>query len=279
MLLTDVSIEDYHDRLTELGSSTLKLANSEGWRVAFESQYIESESTAALRLGSAVHAVVDGSFADRYAAAPAEYKTTSSQKFAAWLDDMAAAGKVGLTAAEYAEALELGAAVQKAIDPIAFGATKYVEPTILWTHQTQYGPVECKCRPDLLFVDRAGVARYIEVKTAQKNGYRAWRSASYQFDYALQQAHYESGIATEFGRVETVFVVVRKSKPVVVRKYRYSDLDILAARRIWSGLMDEYARRNACGDWDDDSITSPTVVSLGLDKQIPELQEEMSDAG
>ena len=262
MLLQKLSNAEYHAR-PELGSSTLKLLDREGpeYVAASIASKPESESRA-LVIGSAVHAVMDGTFESSYSVAPDSYKTADSVKFAEFC---AGQDRPVLTYREAAEVRACGEALRSKIGQSMVGKTCHVEASLFWQQQTASYFVPCKCRPDLLIEDDSGGVTYVEIKTAASSGQRAWRSACWSFGYWLQQAHYEAGILASGAKsVRTVFAVVRKSAPHDVRCYEFSSDDKAAAETQWMALVEEYGRRVASGDWLADTLAQPTEIALGL---------------
>lgn len=260
----------YHKR-TELGSSTLKKLDEEGpaYVAAMASNPTpksEATDSRALVVGSAVHAIMDGTFEDSFLVAPDSYKTAESDKFATLAEEnFQLTSKQTLTAREWHEANKCGMSLRDAVGRHLVGRRKLHEPSIFWKQETPEFIVPCKCRPDLLVDDGSGGVLYLEIKTTAANGERAWRQSCWKYGYWLQQAHYEAGIiAAGAASVRTIFVVVRKSTPYDVRFYEFDGDDKSNAYCHWMALVNEYGSRCARHDWTADDLTNPTRVSLGL---------------
>ena len=265
----------YH-AIDAVSSSWLKRVDAEGWAVARYDTRARTDSRA-LVIGSAVHAVIEGTFAELYRAAPAEYRTANSAKFDAFTGECEAAGQTALTLDEFEMAKHCGEAILAKIGPWSVGKRQYIEGSLTWTEPTEYGPVSCKCRPDILQVWSPTSIRYYEIKTSRGNGLRQWKRDVWTYGYWLQESHYEAGLrAHGIEQVQTIFLVVRKDSPHIVRAYETDPLDKAVAARRWRELIEEYARREAQNDWDDDSIMSPTRVELGM-RQPDDLEEVESE--
>lgn len=254
---------DYH-ALPELGSSTLKALEREGAEyVASRMAVEESTESRALVVGSAVHSVIDGTYTGLYATAPDDFKTATSQKFAALQAETP--DRTLLTVAEHEEVTACGDALTRRIGSYLLGRRRWHEPSLFWTQETASYNVPCKCRPDLLIDDGNGGVIYLEIKTAASVGNQAWRSSCYRFGYWLQQAHYEAGILASGAKsVRTIFAAVRKVAPHDVRFYEFTPDDQAAAQSRWMALVEDYGRRVAEYDWNNDDIRNPTSVYLGL---------------
>jgi hypothetical protein len=267
--------KEYHAR-PELGSSTLKTLDRDGAEMCSLRQagVIESDSRA-LVIGSAVHAFVEGDLS-KYIEAPDArgYKTTDSDTFNAASLEAEAAGKILLSRAEYATVRECSAGLARKFSGYLIGRQNWVEPSLFWNQQIENGStpgefVSCKCRPDILVDHGDGTACYLEIKTAADNGPRAWKSTCWRYGYWLQQAHYEAGIraATGCSQVRTIFVVVRKPAPYVVRIYEFDPVTQAAAERKWMDLLRQYSRRLLECDWQDEIGLNPTSIDLGMSVQ------------
>ena len=254
--------KDYHD-LPDLGSSTLKALDREGAEyVAARMANGSGEESRAMIVGSAVHSVMDSTFTHLYEIAPESYKTGDSDKFLALQETTE---RTLLTCREAAEVTACGESLRRRIGAYLIGRRKWLEPSLFWEQQAGSHGVPCKCRPDMLIDDGAGGVLYLEIKTAAATGNQAWRSACWSYGYWLQQAHYEAGIlATGAKAVRTIFAVVRKCPPHDVRFYEFSPTDRDAAHSRWLALVEQYGRRVAEYDWQNDDIRNPTLVNLGL---------------
>lgn len=273
-----LSNRDYHAR-PELGSSTLKTLDRDGAEmVVAKLDRPEQSDSRALAIGSAVHAVIDGTFAKAFQAAPdvRGYKTTDSDTFLAAGAELEASGVTLLSRAEFARVQACGDAIRRKLGTYLAGRQYWREPSLFWSEPIEgHEPLPCKCRPDLLVDHGDDSATYVEIKTTADNCGSAWRSSCWRYGYWIQQPHYEAGIkaATNCTHVRTVFVVVRSSSPYTVRCYQRDPIDAAVGERKWRDLLADYARRVRENDWGDDSFLSPTVFDLGM-----KIQDDMEDA-
>jgi hypothetical protein len=258
---------DYHAR-PELGATTLKALEREGpeYVAAMRSLPASEPDSRALAVGSAVHAVMDGTFEDSFVIAPDSYKTADSLKFAEYANEaFALSRKTALTSREWQEVRSCGESLRNRVGPHLVGRRKLHEPSLFWSQETASYRVPCKCRPDLLIDDGNSGVLYLEIKTTAATGERDWRSSSWRYGYWLQQAHYEAGIlASGAAAVRTIFVVVRKSFPHDVRFYEFSADDRMNGQMRWLSLIEQYGRRCAESDWTSDDLRRPTSVALGV---------------
>lgn len=266
----DLSNRDYHADKTHLGASTLKALDREGpeYAAAYHAGELHSDSDS-MAIGSAVHAIIDGTFADCYEVAPDEngYKTRGTQKFSAMSHEIqAASGRELLTHAEAREADRCGQVLRRFFSSRYVGHAYWREPSLFWSHHTEDGrQVACKCRPDRLIDDGTGGAIYAEIKTARSCGDKAVRAAFWQFGYWIQQAHYAAGIlANGANRVRTVFVFVRNAPPYDLRVFELSTEDAENATYQWRRLMADWSRRVEQNDWTDADMLKPRQISLGI---------------
>jgi hypothetical protein len=260
---------DYHAR-PELGSSTLKTLDRDGAEMAAAkaSGSVESDSRDLL-IGSAVHSFFEGDLEERFAVAPdvRGYKTSDADTFQTLAFTMEQEGKHLLTAREMATVKACSAALRAKFGTYLIGRQKWIEPSLFWNETDDAGRVvSCKCRPDVLVDCGDKTALYLEIKTAGDNGPRAWKSACWRYGYWIQQAHYEAGIraCSNAATVRTIFVVVRKPAPYIVRLYEFDPLTQATAERQWRDLLNQYSRRLATNDWSDEVGLNPTQIDLGM---------------
>lgn len=264
-----LSNREYHAR-PELGSTTLKTLDRDGAEIVAAKLADPQRSDArSLAVGSAIHAVIDGTFHDLFECAPDArgFKTTDSDTFAKAALDADARGVTLLTQAEWNRVQASGDAVKRKLGNYLVGRQYWREPSLFWSQPVEgFDPVPCKCRPDILVDHGDDSATYIELKSAADNCPAAFRSAFWRYGYLLQQAHYEAGIraSSNCSLVRTGFVVVRTSWPYTVRTYDLDELDAAAGARKWRELLREYARRSREYDWEDDTFLAPTRLTLGI---------------
>lgn len=273
-----MSSDEYHSDRRSLGSSTLKKLDSDGpeYAKAYHDGLIGINSSA-LKIGSAVHAIADGTFDTLFTVAPSErgYGTRDADKFQAMLAECIDAGLTLLTQAEYRTSRQCGERLRQFMVGKFHGHKTLTEPSIFWTHEDDDGRlVDCKCRPDKLVDDGLGGAWYLELKTAASVGTQAMRAAWWRYGYWIQQAHYEAGlIACGASTVRTRFICVRTAEPYDLRVFIPSDEDRHAAHYRWRQLVSQWAQRVATNDWSDCDMQNPTVLNLGM--KLPDTLEEL----
>ena len=260
----------YHANTTHLGSSSLKALDREGpeYAAAYHSGLLRSDSEA-LSVGSAIHAILDGTYRDEYSIAPTErgYSSRVTKAFQQMRDDMRRGGdsRTLLTSDEATEAEKCAEALQRVFASKYVGHRTWREPSLFWEEQTEHGALPCKCRPDRLVDDGRRGAHYHEIKSAARIGPADARAAFWRYGYWLQQAHYEAGIiACGAAMVETRFVFVRKAPPHDVAVYVMSPQDRENAAWRWRKLVEEWSRRSATNDWGNGTLANPTTLTLGI---------------
>jgi hypothetical protein len=254
---------EYHSTRA-LSSTILKTASVDGWTAAKHVWAGERElDSRAVVIGSAVALYVESKamFASTYMEAPQDYKTSTSQKFAAFAQDNGIDATRLLTETEFDTVCRIGSVVREAVYAYRPSDHLVSEPSFFWYE----GSLLCKCRPDV-YIDGGDVPPdYIEIKTATSVSPRAVKSSFFRYAYHLQQAWYERGITKVVGTIPRVtFLFVSTVPPHDIRCYRLSDLDAVAAGIQCGDLLDEFRKRANSGNWTDDTLQAPTEIHMGL---------------
>ena len=251
-LITE-SNEAYHAR-KGVSASMLK-SMAKGWRT-FEAEYITKtaprKESASMALGTAVHTALlePDRFVADYVVCPqgcSDRRTKAYKEWAAEND-----GKIVLTADD---AIAIDAmwhsAMRDEFAAILLNADGHIEKSLEWTDQG----VPCRAR-----FDKIAGSLIIDIKTCQDATPEAFAKTMATYRYDLQAAHYLAGIpsvATTF-----VFVAIETASPFRVRCYEMCGDDLFSADMERVGLLMEYQRRLASGDWSQPGESVLTKIFL-----------------
>lgn len=204
----------YHSIRRYWSSSALKVL-SESSPASFHYQYIkswpESSDSAALRLGSAVHALVlePEHFSRDFACMDFEPNRRSNAGKAQIEEfERANEGKLIISSEESNTAMAMANSVigNKKIAPYLEDLHK--EASVFWT--CPYSGIKFRCRPDG-FNDK----HIIELKTTRVNGPKPFIKEIRERNYDLSLHHYAEGLRVELmlDHIEKYFIVVRNEWP------------------------------------------------------------------
>jgi len=270
---------DYHAHAA-IGSSSLKALDREGpeYAYAYHAGELRAASSS-MAIGSAVHAVIDGTYHELYSTAPSGrgFGSRDTQAFAQHQEEMLKEGdsRTLLTASEAKLVERCGDALKRFFGNRFNGNRAWREPSLFWQQPVEgREPLACKCRPDILIDDGTGGAWYPELKTSTQIGDAAVRSAFWRYGYWIQQSQYEAGIlACGAILVRTRFVFVRTVPPHDVRVYAITGDDRDNAAIQWRKLVADWARRRDENDWTDASLDKPRELRLGVRGEADDLEQ------
>jgi exodeoxyribonuclease VIII len=206
------------------------------------------ESTAALRRGAYVHALVlDPSALNEFTTPPEHLnRRTAAGKadYASW--EACTAGKTILSASEVEEGNNIAIALRAWQNPdwqAALASPKAAREKLLtWTDAAT--GVQCKCRVDLLD------AIAWDIKTARSVALHAFRTQATQLGYHLSAAFYLRGIeANGIEFREWNWVAVEGAAPHFIRSFRLTPEDRAKADVRIDELLATYAECERTGVW------------------------------
>jgi hypothetical protein len=257
--LIDESNAAYHSR-TELSASMLKKF-AESPRV-FEANYITktitSEPSAAMRLGTAIHAAVlePGSFERDYIVCPAECSDKRTKAYKEWI-----AGNESKEVLSIEEAKRVigcrDAAKGNAMARAILDSATHIEKSFSYTDFLSGVP--CRVRFDALAGDVV-----VDIKTVNDGSVAAFGNSVAGFGYHLQATHYIEGLRTldPSRNWRFVFITLETQQPFRCRVFELSEESQLFAEGQRMALLEDYSRRLKSGDWSEVGESEVTVLSL-----------------
>jgi len=258
--LIDEPNEAYHARKELSASQLKKLAESPRIYEAYHvTKTISSEPSAAMRLGTAVHAAVleRSSFHAEYTVCPAECSDKRTKAYKDWAANVDPA-KTVLTDDEYLRIMQCTLAVEKNETARAIlNAATMVEKSFLY--EDFLSGVPCRVRFDALAGDVV-----VDLKTVSDGSADAFTSSVGKFNYHLQAAHYLEGLRTiDHARDwRFVFITVETAAPFRCRVFELCEQTMAFAAEQRASLLEDYKRRMATGDWSEPNENEVTVLSL-----------------
>jgi hypothetical protein len=235
-----------HSKLEQFRQSRAK------FRAVFIDETIAKEQTAAMQLGSLVHAIVlePHSFSDLYAIAPKCDKRTNAGK-AEWASFISTV--VGDQEIVEFDVVQKARDIAKAVyaNPLAcellFDHTGKTETPMFWTCPVT--GIECRSKPD---VDRelAGGRCLVDLKTCQSASPAEFGRAAANYGYGRQDAWYRWGYEMVTGvNPNFVFVAVSTNAPYEVGVYETRARDLSRSRMQNADDLRAFAECMASGDW------------------------------
>lgn len=216
----------------------------------------KKEESPSLRFGSALHAKMDGSFADDYVIGP-EVKSRAEK---AWKD----------FCSKHPERIVLKPSENKLLDEtkeavLSFMPTQKIlaapgafEVSYVWDDPMM--GVRCKARPDFISADQRIV---IDFKTARDAHHLGFQRSAYEHGYYVSAAHTLDGVRTLTG-VEPeayIFLVVQSSNPPLVAAYRATEEEIHLGREFIRRNLALYLQCERSGEWPG---LAQEILPLGL---------------
>ena len=210
------------------------------------------EPTPAMLLGSAIHTAVlePEKFAGEVVAAPDVDRRTKEGK-AEWAAFVAAsAGKIVLSADDYAKAVAIGAAVRRL--PVAAAALeRRTETELTAIYDDPESGVRCKCRMDGVIVSPAsGLAVLLDLKTTASAHPRQFQKSIAEFGYHRQFALYQRAAAANgIVLADVVIVAIEKNAPYPVACYSLDRDDIAFGWEQVQHLLHRWAACKGMAEW------------------------------
>ena len=227
-VIKGLSAQDYFTR-PEINNSGLKLLNRSTLHYVWDRDH-PSEASAAMELGTAVHAIAlegQAAFA-RVCELPPEEKAASPYTNAgkAWRAEVRAAGRIPITDLdlEKIEAMHAALGQHRAAAQI-FEAVPDEDREIVIAWETQRGPggIKCKLRADMIWTTPTRRV-VVDLKTTRDASPAGFAKSVANFGYHMQAAHYLDGVRNAFGgEVDFVIIAVENVAPYAVAVYRLTD--------------------------------------------------------
>lgn len=206
----------------------------------------EHEPKDAMLFGSAVHYGVlqPELFPMRVIAEPEFNVRTNAGKAAAAAFAAEHAGKIIISTADYARALDCIKAVRAHPGARKMLDDAVTELSLFWIDR-EYD-IPCKCRFDIYGRRGAG-----DLKTCQDASPAAFGRTAASFEYQAQGAHYLAGAeeCLDAHGKAFVFIAAESNKPHAVAAYHLQEADILAGRHMTKIAMERYAEALNTGQW------------------------------
>jgi len=221
------------------------------------------ETSPAMERGQLVHALMAGELANNVEIG--RFSTFRSKAAQEWADSVRAAGKLPALADDYAEALEIAAALEaRAFRGITCDTTaeRGFEVTAVWENNGAL----YRARYDLLERPQSGPWTIWDWKVTSDVSVAAVKRQMRRFRYDQQAAHYLAGadaLCPQFAGLHSfVFVFVEDAPPYSVRRYclkpdslATARLDITHAHELWWYAM-------TTGEWPDASLNMTTHIDV-----------------
>lgn len=233
-----------HPALSASGAKKL-LAPSCPARFQWEREHGQEHRTA-FDVGHAVHAQVLGVGAETVVIDAADWKTKADREAR---DEVYAAGKVPLLAADAAAVQAMTEAVRADPEAGALLAEGRPEQSAFWTDWTT--GIDRRARLDWLTIHGDGGATVVDLKTTASAEPGKFSRSVADFGYALQAAWYIEAVQA-LGlaeRVRFVFVVVEKSAPHLVGVYELADEWLTIGRQQVEEALSVFAACTAADVW------------------------------
>lgn len=242
----DISNTEYHSGPGISKSGLDKIHKCPAWFKHCQAN--PPEQTAAMRLGSAVHAIVlePEVFAAEFIQAPNVDRRTKAGKeaYAAFLEE--ANGKTVLTTQEFETAEQIREAVfaNRAARNV-LSAEGQRERGVYWNDSAT--DELCKCKPDMWRDD--GIV--VDLKTTRDAAPEAFAKSAYNFRYHVQAAYYMDGIEQVTGVRPHgfVFVAVETSAPYLVSVFAADEQMVMLGQVQYRKDLDLYAQCKAKDSW------------------------------
>lgn len=246
-----------------VGSSGLKAIGRSPlhyWARYLDPNRIPDEPSAALRLGTAIHAAVlePVRFSQEFVVAPKFDRRTKDGKAAAEAFEASAVGKTIISLDDYATCMKISDRLSR--HPAASVLFKRGEAEVSMFWEDPETGVACKCRPDWLI---NGVA-IVDVKSTQDASAAGFARAVANYEYHMQAAFYLDGVrACSTGEAPQAFIFAafEKDNPHAVAFYS-ADKDMIdLGRREYRRRLAIYAACKRANSWPG---YSPEITSLSL---------------
>lgn len=263
-------IEAYHADLQAVSKSGLCLFNEAP--AQYKHSYLDgnrSSDTTSLKLGRAVHAVLDGSFDESFAVGP----DVKSRAEKAWKDFEARhPHAICLKPAEADKARAMASAVR------AYpGYADYVnggdfEKTYVW-RDPETGLL-CKCRPDYISDDRRTI---VDFKTARQAARLPFQKAAWNLKYFVSAAFTFEGVHASTGIMphRYLFFVVQSSSPHLVAGYEATAEELALGREFLRRSLPRFKGCRETGVWPG---LPEEIMPLGLPGWVRSSEDQATTA-
>lgn len=202
-----------------------------------------SKETKALRLGTALHDAMEGTFYQRYAIGPDAARNTKI-----WKEFEAAhPGKICLKPDEAEPVLQMQAAINR-YRPAALLLARQgrFEVSYYWVDPAT--GLLCKCRPDWISADQLTI---IDFKTARDVRHAKFQDAAYKLHYFVSAALTMEGVFQTTGIMPEhyIFLCVQPTAPHLVAAYEATADEIALGREFISRNLFLLKRCLETGEW------------------------------
>lgn len=272
----DVPAAVYHSdpcELPSLSSSVLRtLLTKSIEHAALEHAKLGGQvgkSTAAMGLGSIVHALLAGESSDLVVGQFDSYKTGEARK---WRDSVIAERKTPVLERDLADARPVVAAIREKValgcsnTPFRDSAGKS-EVSAIWQEDGIY----CRARYDRLVLDPNGYADIWDWKTTTDVSARAIEKAIIKYGYHIQAAFYLRGLTSVLpqylGRTSFIFAFVESAPPYAVRRVTLSSAFLAKGMKEVNAGIERWRHAMRTGDF-----TAHNTETLEVD--LPAFMED-----
>ncbi len=212
----------------------------------------KKEQTAAMGLGSLVHALLAGDQAEIVIGNFDSFRSGAARD---WRDKTEAAGKIPVLENDLTEARLIADIIKNkaalGCDNSPFVESGKSEVTAIWKE----GDAFCRARFDRLVIDPNGYADVWDWKTTTDVSERAIVQAIAKYGYHTQAAFYLRGLTeclpSHLGRVSFTFVFVETTAPYAIRRVCLSPEFMAVGKREASKAIHQWKTALASNNWED----------------------------
>jgi hypothetical protein len=281
--------DDYH-AIDAIGSTGLRLLSRSAWHYAHR---LPVTPTKAMLGGTLVHCaqLEPEALAQRYVVVPkdAPRKPTDKQWSAkksnedsmiakAWWSDFAAAnaGKIFITADEFATTQAQLAAINACPELAELFGTGYSETSVFWIDQAT--GAYCKARPDWVHGHDDGSVTLVDLKATADESPRGFARTVATMGYHRQQAHYTQGYQVATGRRvrRFVFATVSSTPPVLAVPYALDAETVAQGQDECAELLNLLATCQRTDTWPSYGAGLQTIGLPAWARQSQEVEIEYS---
>jgi exodeoxyribonuclease VIII len=271
-----VPIEAYHADREAVSKTGLCLFHEAP--AQYKHSYLDgnrSPDTTSLKLGRAVHAVLDGTFDDSFAIGP----DVKSRAEKAWKDFEARhPHAICLKPGEAAKVKAMASALRAYSAYAELVRSGDFEQTYVW-RDPETGQL-CKCRPDYITGDRRTI---IDFKTARQAARLPFQKAAWNHKYFVSAAFTLEGVYASTGIMphRYLFFVVQSSSPHLVAGYEATAEELALGRGFLRRSLPRFKDCREKGVWPG---LPEEILPLGLpgwaqsDEDTESTESQLSDA-
>lgn len=216
-----------------------------------------SEPSDAMSEGALLHKLLLGSGPEIAVMDYDSWRTKAAREAKA---DALEAGQVPMLRDKYDELCASVDPIRSRLDAMGVSFDGQSEVTLIWTEQTEHGPVRCRARLDHLHQ----APLITDLKSTKSAALPAIEHAFARYGYHLQEYHYTRGlmhlmpdVAREL-RFQFAFFEARA--PFAARMVRSSGAMRKLAEMQWETALATFARCQALGEWPDYSAEGVAVI-------------------